>query len=223
MRKQFLHTGATMIVAGTLCLAAPPAMADTTITMHPGWNLVSSSTPVSNAASMFGDPQKFISVWAWAPSGSGGAGNWKVLMANDTTNSYAQAMGFGTLSAIKADEGFWVNSAVQQTVTIPGMASTDTTIPLVDGWNLIGVNSVCNAQTMFNAMVPGTKTYMYTSVWKWDGNAWSVFMPGMNSNGMMGGGNSSGYGQLNTLAPGQGYWVNVPPGVGVNALNTGGN
>ncbi len=200
------------------CLGTGQAMADTTLTLSAGWNLVSSTTPVSAVATTFSDTQKFTSVWTWDTTANSGTGNWQVFLANGNTATYAQAKGFASLSAIGATEGFWINSVAQQSLTITGQADTGTTLSLVDNWNLKGVNSTLEVAQVFNTKVAAGDTYKYASVWKWSGTTWSVFIPGETTPGTYA--QTKGFGNLATLSPGEGFWVNVHPSQGGEVVVT---
>lgn len=203
-----------------LTIGTGPAMADTALTLHQGWNLVSSTTTVSSVSATFGDPQKFTSVWTWDAS----TGQWKSFLANGTPPLLNIFQG---LTSINPGEGFWINSKAQQTIDIPGSNSPDTTLSLADGWNLKGVNTPINVSEVFNVPVPGTNAQKYPSVWQWTGSTWSVFIAGESTPGAYAA--SKGYAPLTTLSPGQGFWINVAPGHGgpiqlpVNAGGSGNN
>ncbi|MDP2105714.1 MAG: hypothetical protein Q8J76_06935 [Desulfobulbaceae bacterium] len=201
MHKSLILSTATLITLGTI----PAAMADTTLTLNAGWNLVSSTTPVSNVATTFGNPQKFASVWTW----NSNTGQWNSFV---TSSAPPQPNGFLPLHTISAGEGFWINSKTKQTVTITGSATTDTTLTLADSWNLKGVNTPVNVSEVFNANTSATNTHKYSSVWQWTGTTWSVFIAGESTPGAYA--RSKGFIPLTTLSPGQGFWVNVKPGQG---------
>lgn len=98
-----------------------------------------------------------------------------------------------------------------------GQAMADTTqntsLTLVDGWNLKGATVAIDvAQTLAAKNVDGSGN-KYASVWTWDTGAdnWQVFLPGGDTAGYAG---DKGFGQLGTIAPGDGFWVNVNSGQG---------
>lgn len=117
----------------------------------------------------------------------------------------------GNLTTIPAGEGFWVNSKGSQTVTILGNDSSNN-LSLVEGWNLKGVASPVDVATVFNAKAPGSNNAKYASVWSWDGGNWQVFIAGESPLGNYA--KAKGFGQLSSLSPQEGFWVNVNPGQG---------
>lgn len=194
-------TSALLLAAITLLAA--PAQADTTLSLLPSWNLVSARSPIESVATIFADPQKFLSVWAWDST----KGSWQVaLPGEEPAGQYAGGKGFADLTKIAAGDGFWVNSTSGQTLTLPGQPVDEATVVLGPGWNLKGLSSALpvNVPAVFAAM------NKYASVWTWTAGGWSVFIPGEEPAGTYA--SAKGFANLNSIAPGEGFWANVNAG-----------
>jgi len=82
------------------------------------------------------------------------------------------------------------------------------------GWNLLG-NSV-------NQSFPVSNLYSdaawVSTVWKWDAaqQRWQFFTPGMSASELLNYANQKGYGVLDSINPGDGYWVNSTAMVSVS-------
>jgi len=206
---------AALLAAG--CLGPGQAWADTTLSLAPGWNLLSSSTAISDAAATFGDQAKFTSVWTWDAAANNGGGAWQVFLAKGKTetDSYAQSKGFTSLTAITPGQGFWLNTVAAQGLTLPGAKATESSLSLAKGWNLKGSNIVIDVAKTFAAKASDGTTNKYASVWKWAVNAnsgaanWQVFLSNGETASYAG---SKGFGVLTTVIPGEGFWVNVNSG-----------
>jgi len=87
-----------------------------------------------------------------------------------------------------------------------------TALTLVDDWNLKGATVAIDvAQTLAAKKDDGSAKY--ASVWTWDANVknWRVFLPG---GGTADYASDKGFAQLDIVAPGDGFWVNVNSGQG---------
>ncbi len=183
-------------VLSLLIILSRPSGADI-ITIYEGLNLVSSLCNIT-VNSTFNNTNAFKSVWKWAN------GNWQVYLpeASDGGSSYASEKGFGFLSSISPGEGFWVNGKLKQSVTITCSPPTDATIQINKGWNLRGLKSE-NKVYVEDAFGDSVK---YKSVWKWENNQWSVYLPGQDTTSYA---NSKGFGVLSYVVPNEGFWVNT--------------
>jgi pimeloyl-ACP methyl ester carboxylesterase len=79
--------------------------------------------------------------------------------------------------------------------------------PLTPGWNLVGLMATADQPP-----VAVTELGSVTSVWKWatvnGQKGWAVYLPGEVDQG--GYAAAKGFGQLDAINPGEGFWVNVP-------------
>lgn len=111
-------------------------------------------------------------------------------------------------------------AAVAVGVLVFGMAGmvTAADIPvLTPGWNLVGL-----METTDQPAIDVTELGNVISVWKWatvnGTKTWAVYLPGEYNQGDYAA--SKGFGQLDTIAPGEGFWVNVPAPKTTTTVNT---
>ncbi|MDP2104768.1 MAG: DUF1566 domain-containing protein, partial [Desulfobulbaceae bacterium] len=76
---------------------------------------------------------------------------------------------------------------------------TTNTLTVKKGWNLLSSTIPLPISTFAE---PGK----FSSIWKWEGTTWVVSLPGESSPGAYA--TSKGFGQLTTINPGEGFWVN---------------
>lgn len=141
-------------------------------------------------------PPLYVSVWTWAGN------DWAAYLPGGDTATYAASKGFGVLGPVGGGEGFWVNSLGTGEVTISGTLSSGG-IPLSAGWNLVGLKGT--ATKAVSELVAG-KTQLI-SLWKWEGNSWSVSLPDKEDKGAAYA-TEKGFSLLQAIAPGEGFWVN---------------
>jgi|GEM_PF-3054449 len=187
-----------------------------TLSLHSGWNLVGARTVISDIPTTFTAPA-IISCWKWNAAVKG----WQVYLPKDgvdASKAYATSKGFALLEKIAPDDGFWLNVSEQATTTFPlslpisGDETTASSLSLQPGWNLKAVTwgqAVAVGQTFADQNA-------FTSVWKWTGAAWAVYLPKEGADGSQTYAVSKGFSLLNTLLPNDGFWVNV----GSTAANT---
>lgn len=197
-------------------LAAPVVIAPSILQPEGGWNLLGART-VFAVNQVFNDATHYASVWKWADNGSGGK-TWAVYLpggkdGNNTLDggaSYATSKGFGLLTAIGPGEGFWVNCQQAGTpVALPG-ALAEGGLSVGNGWNLVAVKG--GQDTAVVDLVAAKKSSV-VSLWKWTdngvgGKTWAVSLPGAGDGGASYA-TGKGFGQLTTIAPGEGFWINV--------------
>jgi len=167
------------------------------------WNLV--SLPVipddPSVAAIFSDiKDNTASVWKWVD------GKWAVYLPGDEDGgaAYASSKDFGQLTEIVCGEGFWVNSSINQSLSVSGTQPYNTSSSLTEGWNLIGLKS--DEAKSIADFVSGNDTQI-ASVWKWDNGAWAVYLPGQDDGGAAYA-ESKGFSLLSDIEPGEGFWVN---------------
>jgi hypothetical protein len=144
-----------------------------------------------------------------------------------TTNlaTYAAGKGYDVLTTIAGGEGFWVNAASAFTGNLPAgtaVSSGSFATTLGSGWSLISIGDNKTPRAFNNAMSPtppsaGTPAAsVLTTLWAWDSvkSSWYFYAPSLdNSNGLAAYTGTKGYidfGITGTLAPGAGFWVNMP-------------
>jgi uncharacterized protein YkwD len=88
-----------------------------------------------------------------------------------------------------------------------GAATLSYSFNFTSGWNLLGnsVNSPITVNQVFN------NANAYTTVWKWDAatSKWAFYAPALDTNTLTTYATSKGYSVLNTINPGEGFWVNA--------------
>jgi streptogramin lyase len=206
-----------------------------TLSFATGWNLVGQSYNVSfDVATIFGDPNKVLSVWKWNRDFTKPANdsNWAFYSPSDNAMSmkklavYAASKGYLPLIKIKGGDGYWVNAKIPFTVTLPtGKPVSVTDLrSLPKGWNLVATGNQ-SAPTSFNAELsnippaPGVVPQNLTSLWVWDVtlSKWFFYSSKLESQGgssLLDYVSSKGFVDFQsngkTLAPGNGFWLNVP-------------
>ncbi len=173
------------------------------LTLIGGWNLISSRTgfDVSNELS---NGNSFKSVWKWEEN------NWTVYLPGETDGgvSYAAAKGFNNLSTINPGEGFWVNSVGSGSLSISGTQEFGS-LTLTQGWNLIGLRK--SEAITITELITGNEQQI-TSIWKWAGNNWAVYLPGTEDGGASYA-QGKGFEPLENIDPNEGFWVNAEKGM----------
>ncbi len=96
-------------------------------------------------------------------------------------------------------EGNLAQSSIQEVSVSGGEAPQGTTYQAGQDWNLFGSNQSFNAQIQF------ADSGAFASVWKWGGTNWSVFLPDGTTQSYA---QSKGFGELTSIDPGDGFWVN---------------
>jgi hypothetical protein len=172
-------------------------MGDPSFVLHlqPGWNLISlpvdPGVPGYELLSILRPIEKlYKSVWAYDAD----LKDWKryTVGVPDVLND---------LRTMEPKKGYWINMIDEATLTVTGMRITDMTIPLSQGWNLVGYSSL-KPQPAEDALVSIADERV--SIWTYDskeGN-WLKYAIGapdpLNS--------------LGQLEPGKGYWIYIESG-----------
>ena len=93
-------------------------------------------------------------------------------------------------------------------------------LALTQGWNLLGNswNQPIDVASAFGSSAA------VTSVWKWDnaGSRWLFYAPALSVAALQEKASASGLGVLNSILPGEGYWVNAKAPGTFGALGTTG-
>ncbi len=167
--RDFRHTGS---------VATP-----TTLSLSPGWNLVSLPFQPANAA-----PSTMLSGISGACEVVWGYPNkaWQVYDPNDIAGS--------TLTTMQAGNGYWIKMTAGKTLSVSGSAPSSS-ISLLEGWNLVGYSGT-------SCVAPATALSSISAnlqvSWGYPNQSWQVYDP-----------NDSGDSTLTQLCPNNGYWINV--------------
>lgn len=171
---------------------------------HQGWNLAGMSlVPGENGVDTLFSPlaESIHSIWSWKD------GLWAVSLpaqSEQEASAYIQEKGFQALETINLGDGFWVNAQTNATLTVNGSLPSTTVPNTHPGWNLLSLpgDSVQTASEVVQACAGSV-----FSLWKWEKNNWTVFLPGQEDKGLAYA-QSKGFGLIQTIEPGQGIWVN---------------
>jgi len=223
--SRFPLAARTLLLALTLGLCLLPrfvaaGVVETTTTFDfvQGWNLVGKgSDGAIDVAGSFSDQTRFVSLWKWDAARNTWAFYSPALAAQGGTvlADFVAARGYQLLATISGSEGFWVNAAQADSLTVPsGNAVTTTALgaALVQGWNLVAVGASVTAKQFADAQAGGV-----TTLWAWDATArgWYFHAPSLEASSTMGNYISSkGYRDFTAnsklLGKGVGFWVNKP-------------
>ncbi len=230
-RLKFL--GIVIALALVLGLVGQAMAVTKSLDIKPGWNLLNLPIDPTNKApqQLLAQLKKYKSVWSW----NAGEKKWRVYLAEQDSQTYAQDKGFDVLQSISAGEGFWVQSIEQetQTLTIEGQSPASDVHQLVAGWNLIGLKSdgTVTVSSLLNTLV--TSGINAKSLWAWDttNGKWKVHIPSY-SDTQLNDYISKGFSALTQVTSTEGFWVNAsqggsvtetPPEVGKAYKSTGEN
>jgi hypothetical protein len=172
------------------------------ISLYPGWNLVSFNlhplnTAIANVLSGITGSYNLVYVWD-ATGAHSGSGNW---MKYDPTGPPYQ----NSLHNLDATMGFWIHMTAPATLNVYGNLPVTTNILLDDnagGWNLVGYPSATNLNLPGALSDHGVGT-AFSLIYAYHTNdtsdPWKLFdqlgPPYAND--------------LTQMAPGWGYWVKV--------------
>jgi hypothetical protein len=217
----------TSTTTSTVASTTTTTVLNQSVSLVPGWNLIGNGySNTFSVSSLFGNPDLIKSVWKWVASSSTWA-FYSPSLTSDQLSSYAQQQTYQVLSTISPGDGFWVNSAIAQSVTLTGgskvlsssFASTGTNA-LAHGWSLIAIGDN-NSPDAFNTSLGGTPPSSgqaagnVNTIWSWDAVqlGWYFYSPTLVNNGTLSSyiSNQSyeSFG-LNKLTPTTGFWVNMP-------------
>ncbi len=108
--------------------------------------------------------------------------------------AYGYDNGYYSFDTLKVGIGFWLRYAAPATITITGMPSAENTIPLLQGWNLVG----CQISDLTVATISTTPPGIINSLFY---------------------GFESGYSTPAILKSGKGYWVRASANGTMNTTN----
>jgi hypothetical protein len=229
-----LGSGGTIGTGGavsttTVASTTTTTVAATQVSLVKGWNLVgngyASDVDVTKA---FGDKSLVTTVWKWLADKSAWA-FYAPSLTSAQLQAYAQSKSYEVLSTISAGEGFWVNAAVDWTLTpnvtnIGVVSSADFkaagTKALRQGWSLIATGdsptpAAFNLTLSTTPPSPGVIPGNVISLWAWDATltSWQFYAPSLQANNTLDTYIQSKQYQsfgAKTLSPSTGFWVNRP-------------
>ncbi len=179
-------------VTSTVNVSRTGDTVDCDIQISPGWNLISY---YCLKGSWYTGPSSFNGMedsitQAFAYESATPPDNWK------SYNAALPLWAVKDLNMMHAQKGYWVYSNTSGTITINGSKIGNTSIALIQGWNLIGYPNE-NQKNISEALQ--TINGNYTAVWMYNSSntAWYVYYPS--------GSNSTFY----EFTPGYGYWINM--------------
>jgi len=166
------------------------------LNINDSWNLLSSLIQLDVAQSL--DNAIYESIWKWMGN------NWAVYLPGkeDKGKSYAEQKGFNLLSQIGPGDGFWIKSKEAGKLTITG-GYGPTKIQVKTGWNLLGLKKPFSYPVGDLIADNASKV---ESLWKWEGNAWAVYLPNEKDYGESYASQKK-FGFVKTISPGEGFWV----------------
>jgi hypothetical protein len=158
--------------------------ASRTLSLSPGWNLISLPLQPSNTAitSVLNDiSTSFTIVWAYDAL----AGVWKNYQPSAPSD----------LTAMEAGKGYWIKMTEAKSLVIAGQPASSQTISLKTGWNLVGWNKTTSTPVSTTLTGISSNTSI---VWAYDALAgvWKNYQPSAPSD-------------LSNFTPGLGFWIKV--------------
>ncbi|MBU2101141.1 hypothetical protein KKH05_00220 [Patescibacteria group bacterium] len=162
-----------------------------TISINPGWNLVSAYSVIDPAEVFTG----VVSVWKWKEN------TWAYYLPEILPPGF-ETLPFETLKTINPGEGFWVNSEIATSYTLSVEIDPNAQTVLAPGWNLIGTAD----DSPITVDWLESKYDNIVSIWKWVDNNWEVYLPQEEDKGETYA-KSKGFQALNVINLGEGFWV----------------
>jgi len=175
------------------------------ISLAEGWNLIClCREPIDSSINVVLSDTKnnIASAWKWENN------KWAVYLPGFTQEqvaAYIESKGFNQMTNITCGEGFWINSSINQSLSVSGAQLSDTGISLAKGWNLVGLKSG-QGETV-TTLISGNEGNI-ASLWKWKDGGWAVYLPGEDDGGAAYA-QSKGFSVLTNIYPGEGFWVNA--------------
>lgn len=188
--KYFSFIAATLLASGAYAQS---------IDLEAGWNLVGSSVDNVKSSSF----NSVTTVWGYDSQSK----KWKVYSPNsaieDKIKELENSGAFSIFDTLNKGDGFWINSAKKQTITLDGDVSSKTSKVLNAGWNLISFSGN-NPQDISEVFKDNGQIL---TVWTYD-NGWKAWSPSSYINNLI----KNKLGSENVLSvirPNVGYWVNT--------------
>ncbi|ODS36488.1 hypothetical protein BEH94_02510 [Candidatus Altiarchaeales archaeon WOR_SM1_SCG] len=187
---EFNMSSSTLIgVIGEEVATTENAATSYTLALNKGWNLI--SIPIkpddpSVSAVLSQIEGKYTDVANYEK------GQW-------IYRSYAYGDWFGELESIEPGKGYWLYMKDSAEIEVTGTTDYDRTITLYGGWNLIGYTST-EPQALSTALKSINGKYIDVATWnngQWKYHSYAY---------------GDWFGELSTIEPGKGYWLNMAKG-----------
>lgn len=124
-----------------------------------------------------------------------------VATTTNTAASTSTTVAVGTTTSTVATATTTSTSSPAATTTTQVGGETTLTLPVSSGWSLLSSTIGLQAAVAF------ADSGSFTSVWKWQGGSWAVYLPGEQVPGSYAA--AKGFVALTTINPGEGFWVNA--------------
>jgi hypothetical protein len=161
-----------------------PARQNFTITLEEGWNLISLPlVPEKNQVQqlMGGVADGVESVWGYSD------GQWQTYVPLHPESS--------DLISMTAGRGYWIKvNQAGLSLQFQGKL-TDLSMPLKEGWNLVGFNSI---QVRPVSEILSEMGITPETIWGYNNGQWQMYNPAI-----------PGASDLESFEPGRGYWIKI--------------
>ncbi|MBI4173301.1 MAG: lamin tail domain-containing protein, partial [Candidatus Aenigmarchaeota archaeon] len=154
------------------------------ITVQPGWNLI--SLPLQPADAAIANVLGGIS---YDKAMTYYSSTWQV---HEPANP-----GASTLTSIDAGKGYWIRATASGTLTVTGTAAANLSISLEPGWNLIGYPSLV-ARDISTGLASIAGQYSSVMTYSAALSAWKTYNPDFAE-----------FSDLTAFEPGKGYWIDM--------------
>ncbi len=160
-----------------------------TLNLGQGWNFISfpvqpsNTAPATVLAPVIG---KVLVVWAWDSQKQ----QWLLFAPQRQENS---------LLALESGKGYWIYLTGSASLTVYGTSGV-TTIPLADGWNLVGYNGGDDVAVATGLSTISTR---WSYLWNWEGSTWKAASASTMQLPVP---------ALTSLSSGKAYWIRIKAG-----------
>lgn len=211
--------GGTPTTLGQVALSNPDALLALTSVSLPGAPLAVAATPGSGQVTLSFSPpasdgggliRRYTAACQSSDGGVAGVGvgSGAPLTVSGLTSGKTYTCAVQAVNGVGTGPASAVSNAVSPTAPPP----VQTTVQLPKGWNLVGNGS----QGVIDVVSQFGDPSRVISVWTWASatSQWAYYSP-LQADGGAAHAASSGYRLLTSIAPGEGYWVNVGADAGL--------
>lgn len=159
--------------------------ASSNIFVKKGWNLVSTSTNVTNLDSIV---KEINSIWKFSKN------QWYAKSSIKNTNAILKAFKIPEIKSLKAGNGFWIYSNKDINLSLEGSEEFIPKVAIDKGWNLLGLTKNSPTSIFDNSCV--------SYLWEYDNNSkkWKLYRSDKISN-------YYGYEKFTDIKIGTGFWA----------------